>query len=66
MLPVVPVLYIPFLLPFVAASLVTLLVHRKDLEVHWTVPIREAFQRIAGEAGSSASPGSVTDPPRHK
>jgi hypothetical protein len=43
------VLYIPFLLPFVAASLVTLLVHRKDLEVHWTVPIKEAFQRIAGE-----------------
>jgi hypothetical protein len=49
-------LYIPFLLPFAFASAITVLVHRRDLEVKWTTPFKEAFQRVAGElaAGSIA------------
>lgn len=43
-------LYVPFLIPFALASLITVLVHRKDLEVPWYTPFKEAFQRVAGEA----------------
>jgi hypothetical protein len=42
-------LYIPFLLPFAFASAITVLVHRRDLEVKWTTPFKEAFQRVAGD-----------------
>jgi hypothetical protein len=48
-------LYIPFLLPFAFASAITVLVHRLDLEVHWSTPFREAFQRVAGECWSNIS-----------
>jgi hypothetical protein len=44
-------LYVPFLIPFALASLVTVIVHRKDLEVHWTTPFREGFSRVAGAHG---------------
>ncbi|KAF8068175.1 hypothetical protein HT031_001861 [Scenedesmus sp. PABB004] len=43
-------LYVPFLLPFVLASLVTMAVHRRDMQVKWTAPFREAFQRVGGIA----------------
>lgn len=42
-------LYVPFLLPFALASLITVVVHRKDLEVKWTTPFKEAFQRVGGK-----------------
>jgi hypothetical protein len=42
-------LYVPFLIPFVLASAVTVAVHRRDLEVPWWTPFKEAFQRVAGE-----------------
>jgi hypothetical protein len=44
-------LYVPFVIPFVLASLVTVAVHRRDLEVPWWTPFREAFQRVAGQEG---------------
>lgn len=42
-------LYVPFLLPFAFASAITVLVHRRDLEVPWATPFKEAFNRVAGE-----------------
>lgn len=44
-------LYVPFLIPFCLASAVTVLVHRRDMEVPWWTPFREAFQRVAGGVG---------------
>lgn len=41
-------LYVPFLLPFALASIITMLVHRKDLEVKLVQPFKDAFQRVAG------------------
>ncbi|WIA11159.1 hypothetical protein OEZ85_011296 [Tetradesmus obliquus] len=41
-------LYVPFLLPFAFASAITVLVHRRDLEVPWATPFKEAFNRVAG------------------
>lgn len=41
-------LYVPFILPFFAASLITVAVHRRDMEVHWSTPFREAFSRVGG------------------
>lgn len=47
-------LYVPFLIPFALASVVTVVVHRRDLEVPWWTPFREAFQRVAGEAANES------------
>jgi hypothetical protein len=41
-------LYVPFLIPFVLASAITIMVHKKDLEVPWWTPFTEAFERVAG------------------
>jgi hypothetical protein len=37
------------LIPFVLASLVTVVVHRRDMEVGWATPFREGFSRVAGK-----------------
>jgi L-lactate permease len=43
-------LYVPCILPFIAASVITLLVHRRDLDSPklWTAPFKEAYARMAG------------------
>lgn len=41
-------LYVPFLIPFVLASVITVLVHRRDMEVPWWTPFKEAFKRVGG------------------
>uniref|UniRef100_A0A383V6N0 L-lactate permease n=1 Tax=Tetradesmus obliquus TaxID=3088 RepID=A0A383V6N0_TETOB len=43
-------LYVPCILPFIAAAVITLLVHRRDLDSPklWTAPFKEAYARMAG------------------
>ncbi|WIA22021.1 hypothetical protein OEZ85_004372 [Tetradesmus obliquus] len=43
-------LYVPCILPFIAAAVITLLVHRRDLDTPklWTAPFKEAYARMAG------------------
>ena len=38
----------PFILPFVAMSLVTILVHRRRMKGPWYTPFREAYSRVMG------------------
>jgi hypothetical protein len=42
-------LYVPFILPFFAMSLVTVLLHRRKMAAAWHVPFREAVSRVKGE-----------------
>lgn len=51
----VELLYIPVLLPFVAASVVTLLVHKRDLKAHgvtWVTPFKSAWAKVSGEGST--------------
>lgn len=44
-------LYVPFVLPFLAMSAITIVLHRRNMHVPWWTPFREAFSRVKGEGG---------------
>ncbi|KAI8463143.1 MAG: L-lactate permease-domain-containing protein [Monoraphidium minutum] len=41
-------LYVPFVLPFLAMSAITIALHRRSMAAPWWTPFREAFSRVKG------------------